>query len=80
MAKPYPGDARHVCRITFDLTSRRLQKLEADKRFLDFRSTKYYRADFETRFIVGAANLSFEVWFKGKKVGEENVSVRWQSS
>ena len=77
----YSADARYVCRLTVDLTSLGLDELEAKKRpnkhLLHLKSQRFYRADFETRILVGPADLKFEIWFKGKRYGENNISVKW---
>ena len=81
MTKPCSADANLVCHICFDLTDLGLDKLEARKgptgKFFK-RDQKYYRATFETKFIIGAAaDLKIEVWFKGRQYNEKYVSVDW---
>lgn len=75
------ADASYVCRINFNLTDLGLDKLEIkkgpSKGLLKLKHQKYYRATYETRVIIGAADLKIEAWFNGKQYGEEYVSVDW---
>lgn len=79
--KSISADAKENCRIEADLTSLGLDQLKVEKApsksLLNFKVQKYYRADFETRFIVGAADLKAEIWFKGKPYGEKYISIKW---
>ena len=76
------ADAQYVCRINYDLSQLALDKFESRKGLwengLKFKDRHYYRFNHTLNFIVGAADLRFEVWDNGVLYGEEVVNVEWQ--
>ena len=42
-----------------------------------FRKVAYYSAKYDIRAFIGAAHITFEVWFHGEKCGENRTSVTW---
>ena len=77
-----PADAQHVCLINFNLSQLALDSFEPQKgpwkNVLKVKNRQYYRASYTIKVIVGAADLKFEVWYKGVLYGEEVVTVEWQ--
>lgn len=45
------------------------------------RSKKWYNCSYEVRATVGPADLTFELWFKGKKISENHgpIKIIWNS-
>ena len=78
------ADAQWVCLINFDLSKLGLDSFESKKgpwkNVLKLKNRQYYRASYTIKVIVGAADLKFEVWYKGVLYGEEVVTVEWRRS
>ena len=76
------ADAQHVCLIHFDLSQLALDSFESKKgpwkNVMKLKDRQYYRASYTIKVIVGAADLKFEVWYKGVLYGGEVVNVEWQ--
>lgn len=45
------------------------------------RSKKWYNCSYEVRATVGPADLTFELWFKGKKISKSHdpIKVKWDA-
>ena len=76
------ADAQYVSRIKIDLSQQALDSFELKKQprksGLKSKDRQYYEAEGTVKVIVGAADLKFEVWYKGVLLDEEVVTVEWQ--
>lgn len=78
---PILDDANLVGNTEFYLSDIGLDKLkvrrcpeEIEKKY---GHREYHQLKCETKIMIGAADLKFEVWCSGKRYGEERVSIDW---
>lgn len=69
-----------LCTIKVDMSAVGLDKFdarEAPDSSPGFEGRPYYYAPCQLKVIIGAADLKFEVWFKGIQYGEKYIDVEW---
>lgn len=81
--KPIAG-AKQLCMVRSDLSGVRDSELEPRKQkkrplALFSRSSRWYNCTYEVRALVGAADLTFELWFNGQRFSKNHapISVTW---
>ncbi|KAF4625520.1 hypothetical protein G7Y89_g12649 [Cudoniella acicularis] len=73
--------AHTLCNVQSDLKEVHEKEFELkNKRF--WQGRKYYDAIFQMKFLIGPADLKFEIWFNGVKYNRshEAVKVEWDSA
>lgn len=72
------SSTRVLCTIKSDLSGADEAKFIKKNKHFWKPGEKYYVVDYEIRVIVGAADLTFELWFDGKKLSKDNsIQVEW---
>lgn len=76
--------AKQLCTVRSDLSGVKDSELELKKqkkrpRALFSRSMRWYSCTYEVRALVGAADLTFELWFNGQRfsANHEPIKVTW---
>lgn len=80
MQKP-PAGAKQLCTVRSDLSGVRDSELELRKqkkkpRALFSRSQRWYNCMYEVRALVGAADLTFELWFNGQRFSKNHAPIK----
>ncbi|KAL2286385.1 hypothetical protein FJTKL_07147 [Diaporthe vaccinii] len=73
--------AKQLCMVRSDLSGVRDSELEAVKQkrrhqALFSRSARWYNCTYEVRAVVGAADLTFELWFNGQRFSKNHAPIR----
>ncbi|KAK7704697.1 hypothetical protein SLS64_008462 [Diaporthe eres] len=73
--------AKQLCTVRSDLSGVRDSELEAVKQKrrhqgLFSRSARWYNCTYEVRAVVGAADLTFELWFNGQRFSKNHAPIR----
>lgn len=81
---PTTAGAKQLCTVRSDLSGVKDSELELKKqkkrpRALFSRSHRWYSCTYEVRALVGAADLTFELWFNGQRfsANHEPIKVTW---
>ncbi|KAL2847805.1 hypothetical protein BJY01DRAFT_234186 [Aspergillus pseudoustus] len=72
--------AQHVCSL--DINTDSVERKLKNKHWYSMRP-KYWRATFDVRVVVGAADLTFQLWSKDQRVRSSNhepIKVQWMPS
>ncbi|KAL5046570.1 hypothetical protein BDW71DRAFT_181912 [Aspergillus fruticulosus] len=73
-----PGDGvQHVCSL--DITTDDVDRKLKNRRWFNMRP-RYWRAVFDVRVVVGAADLTFQLWSREQRIrcaGHEPIKVQW---
>lgn len=73
--------AKQLCTVRSDLSGVSDADLEARRhsKGIFSRSKRWFNCSYEVRAIVGAADLTFELWYKGKRFSKNHspIKVTW---
>ncbi|KAL4997404.1 hypothetical protein BDV10DRAFT_195126 [Aspergillus recurvatus] len=73
-----PGEGvQHVCSL--DITTDDVDRKLKNRRWFNMRP-RYWRAVFDVRVVVGAADLTFQLWSREQRIrcgGHEPIKVQW---
>ncbi|KIW01595.1 uncharacterized protein PV09_07067 [Verruconis gallopava] len=70
-----------LCRITCDLSAADEKKFKEKNRHWWSTGERYLRVQYEVHVVMGAADITFELWFEGQKLSRSNsIAVEWQVS
>lgn len=70
-------DAQRVCDL--DISTDSVDKKLKNRHWYSM-NPKFWRATFEVRVVVGPADLSFQLWSRGKRIQatkHEPIAVKW---
>jgi hypothetical protein len=71
-------DCRKLCDLTSDLSSIPLSLCKLKNRHWWQPGEKYHRIEEVIKVILGPADISFELWYAGQKVSDDNsIKVEW---
>lgn len=68
---------QHVCSL--DINTDNVDRKMKNRRWFNMRP-RYWRATFDVRVVVGAADLTFQLWSKDQRIrssGHEPIRVQW---
>lgn len=72
--------AKQLCTVRSDLSGVRDSELEPRRqkkpRGLFSRSARWYNCTYEVRALVGAADLTFQLWFNGQRFSKNHAPIR----
>lgn len=72
--------AKQLCTVRSDLSGVRDSELEPMRqkksRGLFSRSARWYNCTYEVRALVGAADLTFQLWFNGQRFSKNHSPIR----
>jgi hypothetical protein len=77
----FAGGAKKLCDIKSDLRSVPLANFEKKKRsWWQFwkKYQTYYIANYEIKFRMRPAGIEFELWYKGQRFVNDQISVDWE--
>ncbi|KAL2855677.1 hypothetical protein BJX68DRAFT_264031 [Aspergillus pseudodeflectus] len=72
--------AQHVCSL--DISTDNVERKLKNKHWYSMRP-KYWRATFDVRVVVGAADLTFQLWSRDQRIRSSNhepIKVQWMPS
>ncbi|CAG8976953.1 hypothetical protein HYALB_00008864 [Hymenoscyphus albidus] len=76
------SSCRTLCEISSDLSSLPLNSFKLKNRhWWNMGKEKYHRIEYVIKVNIGPADISFELWYNGQKISQENsISVEWKES
>lgn len=75
------SSCRSICKVESDFSSVPLSLFKLKNRHWWNTGKKYHRINYNVKVLIGAADISFELWHEGVKVSKDNsIKVEWQAS
>ncbi|KAH7130789.1 hypothetical protein B0J11DRAFT_613356 [Dendryphion nanum] len=75
------SSCRSICKVESDFSSLPLSIFKLKNRHWWNTGKKYHRINYCVKVLIGAADISFELWHEGAKISKDNsIKVEWQAS
>ena len=70
-----------ICKFESDFSALPLSLFKLKNRHWWNNGAKYHRINYLIKVIIGAADISFELWHNGARLSEDNsIKVEWQTT